>query len=243
MPNSATYKLEIKTADPAGPTLSTIVTSPRTCTPLDLAETCKNVVLEASGDAVPPAMLECARYMLTDFFAFAHSTGLYNRQRLLWDALGRVTSVEYHQVTQGFFQKQPLPLFDVYFLDGKGRVAVFAHIIQSEAFAAGLMDGERKEKDHLRTVLIRLEKLKAGRGPVGGMAFFCENEFPNNILSEVIKMTNGTDPVGKYESLLPEPWAVPIDLFELSAASGVQLIHPDLSSAKHAPPRPQAQKR
>jgi hypothetical protein len=246
MPSSATYKLEIKTADPNGCTLSSVVTSPRTCTPFDLAEACKNVVLEATGDEVPASMRACAQYLLTDFFALAHSTGLYNRQRNLWDAVGRVTAVEYHRLTQGIFQKQAIPFFDIYFLDGKGRIAVLGHMIESDALSSGLLDGEKKEKDHLRSLLSRLEKLKQSRGPIGGLVVFSQNEFPNIVLSEVAKMTNGDDPVGKYESLLPEPWSVSIDLIEFSDESGqwdVQLVHPALTSSKAASPHVQAKPR
>jgi hypothetical protein len=234
MPSSATYKLDLKTADPTGCTLSSVVASPRTCSLLDLSEACKNLLLEPAEAQLPATLFQCAQFIFSDFFMLMHRTGLYNRQRTLFDALGRVTTIEYHRASQGFFQKQELPFFEMHLLDGKGHVAVLAQIIQAEALLTGLLDGERQQKDHWRSVLLRLDKLKASRGPTGGLILFSEGQFPNFILSEVLKMTGGSDPVGKYESLLPEPYAVPVDIVEC-LPEGLRLLHPELVAKSGSP--------
>jgi hypothetical protein len=51
-------------------------------------------------------------------------------------------------------------------------------------------------------------------------------------LDKIAKATNASDPVAKYESKLPAPLSIPIDLFEFTmAAEGIpetNLIHPNL---------------
>jgi len=227
MPNSATYKFEIKCANPAGFTLNSVVGTPRTCTPLDLAEACKNTLLQSEGSEAPVAIRDCVQYLLTEFFALQHRTGLYNRQRALWEALGRITTVEAKRLTQGIFQKTDLPLFDLHFQDGKGRIALFGHLIEDEHFLAD----ERKQREHLRSLLQRAEKLKSSKGPTSGILIFAPAPFPNIVLSEVLKQTSASDPVGRYEALLPEPLAMSIDLLEYTrtpTGTAIRLVHPDL---------------
>ncbi len=228
MPNQDVYKFEIKCADPAGFTLNSVVSTPRTCTPLDLAAACKNIVLESTGSDAPRVISDCVQYLLTEFFALQHRTGLYNRQRLLWETLGRVTTVEAKRLTQGIFQKTELPVFDLLFKDGKGRIAIFGQLIEDEAFLAD----DKKQREYWRSLVSRTEKIKSSKGPTFGLLIFAPAPFPNNLLSEVLKQTSGSDPVGRYESLLPEPLTIAVDLLEYTASPAhshaIRLVHPDL---------------
>jgi hypothetical protein len=142
--------------------------------------------------------------------------------------LGRVTEVEAKRLTQGFFQKSELPVFDLFFKDGKGRIALFVQLIEDKDFLAD----DKKQREYWRSLVSRAEKIKSSKGPTFGLLIFAPAPFPNILLSEVLKQTSGSDPIGRYESLLPEPLAIAVDLLEYTAtpshSHAIRLVHPDL---------------
>lgn len=237
MPNSATYKLKIKCADPSEITLNSVITSPRTSNPLNLAAACRNTSVETDEPETPIVVRACVQYLIIEFFALAHRTGLYNRQKLLWESLGRVTDVEVFRQQQGLFQKTNLPVFDLHFNDGKGRMALLGCLLEDPTY----IDDERKQKDFLKALLQRAEKLKSSKGLSGGIVLFCPSPFPNNVLSEVLKQTNGKDPIARYESMLPEPVSLAIDLIEYSYEESetirvnLRLVQPDIAVPARKP--------
>jgi hypothetical protein len=241
MSSSATYKLQIKCADAQEFTLNSVIGAPRTCTPFNLAAACKNVLVESSAPEAPFLVSACTQYLLTEFFSLAHRTGLYNRQRPLWEALARITEVEAHRLRQGFFQKVDLPSLDLYGKDGRDRVILLANVAEDEALGGD----DRKPIEYLKGLLGRAEKLKNSRGLSGGIILFCPRPFPDAIVNNIIKQTSGNDPVARYESLLGEPLAMSIDLveFELEedgnrSAVQFRLVHPPLPVGARAKEKP-----
>jgi hypothetical protein len=218
MTSQPAFKFEIKSANAANYTLNSVITSPRNCMPHDLDAACNNVLLESKDTAVPAMLRACAEYPLTDFFSLAHRTGLYNRQKLLWEAFGRVTSVEVFKLQQGFFTKTDLPWYDFHFIDGRGKVLFLAHFVEPQAMDSLLVE-ERQLKDHMRDLLHRAEKLSASRGPLTGIFLYFCAPFPKIVLSKVQELTGSSDPVGRYESLLPPPLLAPLDLVEVGVAA------------------------
>lgn len=233
MSNPSTYKLQIKCVDPNDFTLNSVVTAPRVCTPLNVKTACQNISIEAEGEEPPALVMACARFLLVDFFALAHRTGLYNRQPALWRSLGRVTDIEVKRQTHGLFQKTELPIVDINFKDGKGRVAIMGVLIDDPA----LIDDDRKQRDFFRSTVTRAVKLRGSRGLNGGIVVFIPEPIPNNVLTDIIKQTSGTDPIARYESLLPEPIGLSIDLVEYGWPGGdseqveMHLAHPDIAVA------------
>jgi len=233
MSNLSSYKLQIKCVDPNDFTLNSVITAPRVCTPLNVRTACQNVSIEAQGEEPPALVMACARFLLVDFFALAHRTGLYNRQPALWQALGRVTDIEVNRHTQGLFQKTDLPVVDISFKDGKGRLAIMGVLIDDPAF----IDDDRKQREFFRGTVARAVKLRSSKELRGGIVVFIPEPIPNNVLTDIIKQTSGNDPVARYESLLPEPVGLTIDLVEYGWPGGdpnhveLHLAHPDIAVA------------
>ncbi len=237
MPNSATYKLSIKTANQSNYTLNSVVGQPRVCTPIDLAAATSNIEVGSDGTVVPALLETVVRYVITDFFSLAHRTGLYNRQKLLWESIARVNDVAAFRLQQGLFQKVDLPYFDLHFQDSKGRPLILACIAEPEAVLGSDNDVERKLKDQVKSLQQRAEKLRSSKGTLTGLFLVYPKPFPENVLKIVEELTGASDPVGRFESILPEPLLVPIDLLEVDlvqmgkdsgSTACVRLVHPDL---------------
>jgi hypothetical protein len=244
------HKLKIICPNPENHSLVSVISQPRTCKQIDVAAACGNLEIEPSEET--PFLLQAVvRYIFRDFFAMAHRTGLYNRQMGLWEAIARVCEVDAFRLEQGFFTKRFLPFFELHFNDGKGRLLFYAHVCEPDeaVVAAGDKEIERRQKELVKSVLSRAEKLKAAKGQLFGVFLVCPKPFPENILKSIEKSTGANDPVGKFESLLPEPLLVPIDLLEVDISAiengsqdpaAVQLVHPDLGSRGATPSRPVA---
>lgn len=234
MPNSATYKLSITTENPSSHTLNSVVMQPRVSTPIDLQAATSNIKVECDGDC-PPMLQTVVRYVFTEFFSLAHRTGLYNRQKLLWESIARISDVAVHRLQQGLFAKSNLPYFDLHFQDSKGRPLLLACVAEPEAVMGADADGERKMKDAVKALQQRAEKLRSKGGTLSGVFLVYPKPFPENVLKIVEDLTGASDPVGKFESILPEPLLIPIDLLEVDLdqlengnMESVRLVHPDL---------------
>lgn len=237
MPNSATYKLSISTENPSNHTLNSVVMQPRVSTPIDLQAATSNIKVECDGDC-PPMLQTVVRYVFTEFFSLAHRTGLYNRQKLLWESIARINDVAVHRLQQGLFSKTNLPYYDLHFQDSKGRPLLLACVAEPEAVMGADADGERKMKDAIKALQQRAEKLRSKGGTLSGVFLVYPKPFPENVLKIVEDLTGASDPVGKFESILPEPLLIPIDLLEVDLEQlenspninieAMRLVHPDL---------------
>jgi hypothetical protein len=163
----------------------------------------------------------------------------------LWEAIARVAQVDAFRLQQGIFTKAALPFFDLHFNDVKGRPLLYAHVVEP-AGAQTEAEAERKQKELVKSVLLRAEKLRATKGQLFGVFLVCPKPFPENVLKSIEKSTGAADPVGRFESLLPEPLLVPINLLEvdtIALESGmddtvtVQLVHPNLGARGRTPAR------
>lgn len=178
------------------------------------------------------------RYVFTEFFALAHRTGLYNRQKLLWESIARVNDVAVHRLQQGLFSKTNLPYFDLHFQDSKGRPLLLACVAEPAAAQGADGEVERKLKDSFKSLQQRAEKLRSKSGTLSGVFLIYPKPFPENVLKIVEDLTGASDPVGRFESILPEPLLIPIDLLEVdldqlqengdASTDSVRLVHPDL---------------
>lgn len=194
----------------------------------------------ANDSDCPPLLVTVVRYVLTEFFTLAHRTGLYNRQKLLWESIGRVNDVAVHRLRQGLFSKTDLPYFDLHFQDSKGRPVLLASVAEPDAVLGSDNDVERKLKDSVKTLQQRAEKLRSKGGTLSGVFLVYPKPFPENVLKIIEDLTGASDPVGKFESILPEPLLMPIDLLEVDlvqlnklsdeeCTQAVRLVHPDLA--------------
>jgi hypothetical protein len=232
MSESPVYKFEVQITNSEGITTDSIVRAPRVYKPQDLQTACHNTSIVTKGEACP-SVVAVVNFVLTEFFVLAHRTGLYNRQRNLWEALSKVSLATVFQLRQGMLKRQPLPLYDIHFQDHRLRTFIFAHVIDPSF---------REEKPAAEKVLTNFLKRAQKLTGLNGLFLCCPKPFPAAVVERVTKLTGGSDPVGRYESILPEPWAAPLDLLEIGSIIGgdgsaddklaIRLIHPDLTSAK-----------
>lgn len=220
------YKLTVSCPNPEGATLHKIVESPRTAKPADIELAARNLSVARSHDNCPALIEHVTRYLLTEFFALAHRTGLYNRQLTFWETLSKISHLEVEQLQSGIFTLKPIPAYQVSFLDFRQRVLVLALVIAAQN------GNERKLVDFALSELLAKAKRTPG---VTGLAVFAPGSMSHLLQEKIAKLTNANDPVAKYESLLPAPLSIPIDLFEfVMGGEGVpetNLIHPNLVRA------------
>ncbi len=226
------YKFDVQVLNSEAISPDSIVRSPRTFKPQDLLAARQNMDIICSSPDPAPAVAELVEFILGDFFIQAHRTGLYNRQKNLWESLSKVTSVSVFQLRSGIFKRVPVPLFDLHLQDFRGRPFILGHLVDP-TFEAGKTSSETLLKRFLR----RAEKLPG----LTGLFFCCPAQEAQSLRTAVSKLTGGDDPVGRYEARLPEPLSVPLNLVGLGPPepdrkpglrSAVHLVHPDLSAIK-----------
>lgn len=206
MPKKANFIFEVRIRISEAFTLDSIVRSPRTFKPKDVQSACQNNELVVTHGSPPPEVARLATYVMTDFFAVLHATGLYNRQKGMWEALSKVNSIHVTQLSSGVFQKQPLPIFDFAFLDYKGKPLLLANLVLG-------VPENKKPVALLKDFIGRA----SSRGPTGVLACFA-GPMPTDVVDFVQKATFTVDPVVKYESIMPG-LNKPFDLLELNEAN------------------------
>lgn len=157
-------------------------------------------------------VLTFLRYLFDDFFRKIHQTGLYNRQRELFESIGKAENGEVAQVDYGmFFNKTTWPCHDVTLTDNSGNPLIVARIVDvSEGHA-----DKSNAMDWLRHFTDKLNKLQARKGTLGGGFFVYTGDFPDDLKSKVESLVKTSDPAGKYDCRLPAPAMVPLNLLEI----------------------------
>jgi hypothetical protein len=212
MPKKANFIFEVRIRISEAFTLDSIVRSPRTFKPKDVQSACQNNELSVTHGSPPPKVTSLATYVMTDFFAVLHATGLYNRQKAMWEALSKVNSIHVNQLSSGVFQKSALPIFDFAFLDYKGKPLLLANLVTA-------VPEKKKPVGLLKDFIGRA----SGRGAAGVLACFAA-PVPAEVVDYVQKATFTVDPVLKYESIMPGV-NKPFDLLEMNEANLISGSH------------------
>lgn len=235
MPESPIYKFEVHVLNADGITPDSIVRSPRIFKPQDLEAACQNTDIICSSSEPAPSVAALVHFVVIEFFVLAHRTGLYNRQKNLWESLSKVASVSVFQLKTGIFRRTPVPLYDLHFQDHRGRAFLAGHLIDPS-----YDDDQANFEKLLANFLGRCQKMTG----MTGLILCCPAPIPQKVVAKVAKLTDAADPVGRYESLLPEPWSAPLNLLQIEQASPnadgqpaspagrISLVHPDLTATK-----------
>ena len=238
MAETAIYRYRVNLINSEAINFKTVVNNPRVYKPQDLQAAAGNLEIVPLHGGDPNPYVHClVEYIVTEFFSMAHRTGLYNRQKVLWESVSRISDVEVFQHTKGIFRKNPLPIFDLHFLDHKRRILIMSRLAQPDAAIT--------DKALQRLVKSLIHKAATTEFRVG--LFLCSGEpFPASVCQYVAKMTSADDPVGRYESLLPEPISIPLNLLAIGTPAGgegeaavlsvrsIRLVHPDLTVSRRA---------
>lgn len=229
------FSLQISIVDTEEICPVSIVKSPRTFRPQDLAFACANLSF-AGKEKVPKSLLAIVQFVVSGYFQLAHTSGLYNRQIKLWESIAKIKSVEIYQQEQGLFLKSKKPEYHIVFLDHKKRPVVLAYHVNSFESSSAYLKGF---KDFIRQI---------GQAQVlEGLFVSCPRPFPAPALEYVRKETRSKDKIASYESIFPK-FGIPMNLLELESSPiisddntetyPVHLILPDLSKRKLGPDSP-----
>lgn len=232
MPIKANFIFEVSIRIPEAFTLDSIVRSPRTFKPKDVLSACDNNQLVVKEGLPPPEVTSLATYVMTDFFSMAHSTGLYNRQRKMWEALSQVNTIAVHQLSSGLINKSGLPVFDFSFQDYKGKPLLLALLVT-----------HLPEKFKAVATLKSFIRRAAGKSTLHGALACFPAPLADDLLNFVERQTFTSDPIARYESILPS-LRLPFDLLEAhetvepgtSASNQYLLKHPSLKKSVLANP-------
>lgn len=218
--------------------------SPRTFKPKDVLSACQNNELILKSGDPPAAVVSLATYLMTDFFAMSHATGLYNRQKQMWESLSKVNAIHVTQLDSGIFKKVAVEVFDFAFVDYKGKPLI----------AALLVTGVPEKQSPLSLLKAFIGRVQGKSSLNGALACF-PVKFPEEVVDFLSKQTDSTDLIGKYESILPA-LKVPFDLLEMNVSNLLHvtqennesaelrtvfhLVHPDLKKGRADQPAPRA---
>jgi hypothetical protein len=206
-----------------------IVRSPRTSRPIDVQNACANLLLAVPPET-PANALALARYIIFDFFALAHASGLFNRQIKTWEAFSKISAVEIRQASKGIFGQGKTSEFDLTFLDHKNRPTLLAHLAMPTEAGANY--------DYSKVAREFLKRASMYQGLSG--IFLCyPRPFPQKVLDFIRKETNASDSISRFESIFPK-LGVSVNLLEIDRSpvynptektemQKLRLIHPDLS--------------
>jgi hypothetical protein len=209
----------IKNLDNEAYNLGTVTSNPRDAQAADIKACLDNLVIEPS-EGTNDLVLAVIQYLFHDYFAFAHQSGLYNRQIRLWEMFSRITTIEVRQMERGFFTRKALPIYELVMKTARNQSPICAFII-APGFAAtdhykiyGSMPKGKIYVDMLREFLSKVVKIQARLGANGVKGIFVVTPEPleDALLAYIEKETRATDPVSKVESIMPSPVSAHINL-------------------------------
>jgi len=166
------------------------------------------------------------RWLLTDFFSLLHRTGLYNRQRAVWEGLGVSREVRITRASQGLLAKIELPILDIGFLNSQGKTLIVARLFDDSNPSLIDLDKPADARRFLQSSIKLAQKAKSENNDFGGVIMCCPAPAPEVILTALRKLV-GTDPVSRYQSVVPGPLGSTLDLVSWSEEE-ILLIQPDI---------------
>lgn len=236
MPELPIYKYKVSVINEDGISLNSIVRSPRLYKPADLLAACSNTEIVCTSGEPGLPVRSLVGYLLNEFFVYLHRTGLYNRQKNMWESISRVVGVNVYQRKRGIFKKQMLPMYDLHLVDYRQRPLIATHLVEP-----GMEMTDKQLSGSLNAFLGRCQRQTG----LVGVIFAAPGPFPEALLDKISKLTGGDDPVARYESILQSPPAVPLDLLEVMLPKDLEepdsaekhdpwfrLVHPNLSATR-----------
>ncbi len=211
-----TPTIEIKVRNAAAYTLNNVVATARSCSPQDLRLAAANVELVVESGQIPHEVSDFVNFVVTDLFTLLHRSGLYNRQRAFWESIARAVKVTVHPVTQGFFRKEALPMFDVHFEDASGGTTLLALIVQNH----DQWKAPRYATEYFKELLHRAQQLDKKRPVLKTVIVVAPSPFSQELFKYVDKILGGPnlDTVSRFESVIQNPLTVHLNLIEYGVA-------------------------
>ncbi len=148
-------------------------------------------LIDIEEKILPDLLFKSSEYLLKDFFLYMHQTGLYNRQLKFWQSLANITQISFCKLGKGLFKKVDLNAHIVYF-----------YIDPQAPSSCAIVD----ERNNINYQDFKVVLTKADTGILSkklkGIVYFLKNEPADDFVNKLKEITNGFDPVSRYESRL-----------------------------------------
>ena len=225
-------RFEVSTKNPELFSIHSVAHSPRSLSPHDLTSAVENLKLDFHGEEPGPVSSAFVEFLFADFFVNAHSSGLYNRQLALWEAIARIGSGTINPLKTGWFlMPKEHPVEEVVFLDSLGKPVVLAWLVQ-----------EGDPNSILNMLIKKVNKMKLQESPLCGVFLGMPDPVDESFLDKTRNFLGADDPVARYDARLPEPALIPLNLLdyrshdtedsdESEERCSIRLIHPTLRKA------------
>ncbi len=227
MSRSNKRNLQIKCLDNEAFNLHSVVCDPRSARPYDVKAACSNITISTEGKKPPLDVMSLAAYVLSGYFEYAHKSGLYNRQKDLWESLARLTSCNIEVVRSDGLVPIKLPAVDLHFLSHQGDLLLMARLVKPHK----RLQSDRRSLSFLKSFISRLSKTKVKKRTLSG-AFICYPEpIAKSVIQKMEAIAGKNDPVAKFESRLPMPAEITLNVLEMSYQSEPEIDPPSNGGA------------
>lgn len=210
--SSGPRKLLIKCLDSEAYSLHSVVSDPRAVKPYDVQAACNNIILSTEGKKPSLDVASLVSFIFGGYFQLAHRTGLYNRQRKLWDSLARITAAKVQVARQGVIVPVKLPVIDLEFYNGQNDLLIMARLVKAQR----RKDFEKRAHGYFKTFVKKVTNTQAKKQTLQG-AFICfPSPAPVAVIHTMGKLIGSNDPVSRYESRLPLPADISLNILEMT---------------------------
>lgn len=200
-------KLRIKCLENDAFGLYSVVANPRDVSPQDVKTATQNTALEFEGKKPARDIVSLVNYVLSGYFEYAHRTGLYNRQRELWESIARTTSCKVEIVRQGVLIPIKLPVLDLYFYNSQNVPLILVRLVKPQR----RKDFDKRCERYLSSFIQKVTKFQTRKGTLTGAMICFPDPVGANVIAKVQNKLGANDPANRFDSRLP-PTNIPFDV-------------------------------
>lgn len=180
--------------------LFSVVANPRSVTPYDVKRAGENIGLEFTGKKPARDVVSLVNYVLSGYFEMAHRTGLYNRQKELWESISRLTSCKVEVVRQGLLVPIRIPVFDIVFYNNQNNPLVIARLVKPQK----RKDFDKRATRYLTSFITKVNKLQSRKQTLTGAIICVPSPAPAAVIQKIQQKVGANDPVNRFDSRLPQ---------------------------------------
>ena len=148
-------------------------------------------IIDIEEKILPELLYKSAEYILKDFFLYMHQTGLYNRQLKFWESLAKITQISFCKLEKGLLKKSDLNAHIIYF-----------YIDPKAPCSCAIVDQRNNiNYQDFKTLLTKADS-GISQKKLKGILYFLKNDLDEDFVNNLKVITNGLDPISKYESRL-----------------------------------------
>ena len=225
-------KFKVRPKNPFGLSCEKVTQTPRAFNTEQIKNATENIsFLYDDEDGVPELPKKVIEHTLKDLFLYMHQTGLYNRQFKLWKTIGNITQCSISKLQKGLLKKKDLSAYIVdFYIDPK--TPCFNAIISEDST---ISNGQDSFYQNFKTCLSKV--LRSGKSNrLKGVFYFLGAEPSEDFITKLEFMTNVSDSVSRYESILLNTKDVRLNVVVFKQNDGkynYEYVFPIIKLSKH----------